>query len=375
MFTINDFAKNVIQLTKSKISLDDKPEQKNQNKKEINTMEKLIANRWKQLGTNSRTIYLDCCEKYGWKKELANKLGYQGSPQFVENATNEGYNVWLLTHSNLNDSNAIRWGNKITEDLLTVTQYNTINGEENDTKNGTRTIKNLRIVFAKTRLSTGEGYAFLGVYKFVERIPLYNNPDYVAKYVFKQVSKVYPFKTDVAIPIPIWLKLGEKVEHRILGQVTITYLDERNNTISIKDENGKEHSDLNLENCLNKKVFSPIKNKINPPSGDLPPFVFVGNLVIHKKYGKVSVLSLSEEFIFVQDSNKRIYYVRKEQAHEILTPILTLTPGTTIIHKELGRVRVTKVTETTITVIDKNGTPRCLSLDYCTKHNLLSKDD
>lgn len=220
-------------------------------------MEKLIASRWKQLGTNSRTIYLDCCKKYGWKKELANKLGYQGSLQFVENATNEGYNVWFITHSNLNDSNAIRWENKITEDLSTVTQYNTIKGEENDTKNETRTSKNLRIVFAKTRLSTGEGYAFLGVYKFVERIPLYNNPDYVAKYVYKQVSKVYPFKNDVVIPS--WLKVGEKVAHSMLGQVTITKLNELENTISVKNINGKEYQNLDLKNCLKSNLFSPLE--------------------------------------------------------------------------------------------------------------------
>lgn len=339
--------------------------------KEINTMEKLIANKWKQLGTNSQHIYLDCCEKFGWKKELADEFGRQGSLQFARNATNENYDVWALTHSNLNDSNAIRWGNKITEDLLTVTQYNTIKGEENNTKNEAR--KNLRIVFAKTRLSTGEGYAFLGIYKFVERIPLCNNPDYVAKYVYKQVSKVYPFNIDVVIPS--WLKVGEKVTHNMLGQVTVTDLDKRNNAISIEDENSKKYN-LNLKNCIEQKVFSPIKKEMaDTPSSKLPSFVKVGAKVKHVKYGIVEILSLSEEFIFIQDSNNRVYYVRKEKAHELLKPIhKPFTPGTTIIHKELGRAWVTKVTETTITVIDKNGTPHTLNLDFCYERNLLSED-
>lgn len=340
-----------------------------ENKKEIKTMEKLIANKWKQLGTNSRTIYLDCCKKYGWKEELASKLGHQGSLQFVINATDENYDVWFITHSNLNDSKTIRWKNEVSEDLSKIMEYNTTAGEEEKIK-AHKIRKNSRIVFAKTRLSTGERYAFIGVYKFDTRIPLYNNPDYVAKYVYKQVSKVYPFNNDVVIPS--WLKVGEKVQHTMLGQVTVTDLDERNNNVSIEEENGEQHN-LNLENCLEKNVFSPIKQD-PPQTTDVPPYVFIGNKVFHIKYEEVEILSLSDEFIFIQDSTKRVYYVKKEKAYNDLKPILNLIEGTTIIHKGLGRVRITKVTRTNITVIDKNGEPHSLDLKTCFEKGLLSNE-
>ncbi len=190
-----------------------------------------------------------------------------------------------------------------------------------------------------------------------------------------------PAETDTQVTVPSWIKIGNKIEHKNFGIVTIADVGDEFITIK-KDE---EEIKLNLGYVLNNGLITQIKNDILPPSDYsplpskdvlLPPlFVTVGNRVLHKTCGEVKIISLSEEYVFVQDLNEKVFFLKKEKAHDLLAPLPAFKAGTTIIHKELGKVWVTKVTESTITVIDKNGTPYCLNLDYCTEHNLLNENN
>lgn len=248
-------------------------------------MEKtLIENRHLSYGTNSRTIYLDFCDKYGWKKELSNNFGYQGALLYAENATQEGYSVWMLSNSDLikHDKNAKSFHDELNKNSkITRTWINVFLSDEDfkkysnkrlylddlnlDTIREYHTYHNIpftetdkkakRLVFAK--IPSSDGYVFLGVYTYKELHKL-NEKIFEKEVIYKKISNVYYPINDSIIDepqLPDWLKVGAIVKHKQLQEVEITNIDEKN--ITINDSKQKTYT-LDLKNCLENKVFSQI---------------------------------------------------------------------------------------------------------------------
>ncbi len=119
---------------------------------------------------------------------------------------------------------------------------------------------------------------------------------------------------ETTAPIPEWLKAGETVTHKQLGKVIITNVNEFRYIISLKTETGTVHENLDLQKLLNEKILTPI-----------------------------------------------------------FTPLFE--EGSIVTHSTLGKVKITKITTTHITVIDQNEISHILSAEYCYEHNLLSKDN
>lgn len=143
-------------------------------------------------GTNSRKIYEEFAEKFGWDKRQSNQFGKQGTPLYARRATPEGFNVWAISHSNLinekdkggyfkneilNGGNLINeyWGSiyDLYDDFVDLTY---------------------RVAFAKKR----DGfYYFLGVYEVSEQ----PDPEYKVEYNgqtvwvkrYRRISENYPF--------------------------------------------------------------------------------------------------------------------------------------------------------------------------------------
>ena len=153
--------------------------------------------RGKECGTNSKKIYENYAEAFGWDRFQSSQFGAQGQPLYAREATPEGYSVWCIAYSNLNAKRGGQWANNFSDDK-----------EENDT------IKELweyqthdflhdysemttRVVFAKNQ--KGE-YTFFGVYQCVscskerKAVEWSDTVGFVKTY--RRISKCYPLKAD-----------------------------------------------------------------------------------------------------------------------------------------------------------------------------------
>jgi len=135
-----------------------------------------------EYGTNTREIYIEGCEVFGWNKRFVNEFGRQGALLYANNATPEGHAVWFLAHSNLTNSTAERWENW----FETVETANDTIHEQHKDRMLMWQIRqdqaiHRRITFAKK--SNASQYMFMGIYK-VESIE-----DSFVKY--KRVLKEY----------------------------------------------------------------------------------------------------------------------------------------------------------------------------------------
>lgn len=118
---------------------------------------------------------------------------------------------------------------------------------------------------------------------------------------------------ETTAPIPEWIKVGETVTHKQLGKVIITNVNEFRYIISLKTETGTVQKNLDLQKLLKEKILTPI-------------------------------FPLFEE-------------------------------GSIVTHSTFGKVKINKITETHITVIDQNEISHTLSINYCLEHNLLIEDN
>ena len=139
-----------------------------------------LLNFGKECGTNSKTVYLDCCVEFGWDETQKGNFGRQGALLYAKNATREGYSPWFVSHHDLQQTKAGIWKNKIRGEHgeYIYEEWDTIDeslwGDEST-----------RVVFLKLN----GVYYFFGVYKFdgVER----NENNKYTK-IYKRISKQYP---------------------------------------------------------------------------------------------------------------------------------------------------------------------------------------
>ena len=145
-------------------------------------------------GTKAIDNYDRCCDLFGFKRHLRGSFASQ-KPLYAKNATQEGYSVWMLAHSSLNESyiqfrsSGRRWYNKFIDgDTIKEIWLNCSEYVEDNT---------IRITFAKSKQGN---YVFQGVYKPIgagwEDLNT-GRKEWVR--TFKRISKVYPFENDTEI--------------------------------------------------------------------------------------------------------------------------------------------------------------------------------
>ncbi len=120
-------------------------------------------------GTNSKKIYINCCEWFGWNISQTSNFGRQGALLYAERATPEGYSPWFVTHHNLTGTKGGEWKNIIDGDLIHEEWDNYDERMWDD--------KTTRVVFI---LLSGK-YYFYGVYR-VYKIELKENCKYTKSY-------------------------------------------------------------------------------------------------------------------------------------------------------------------------------------------------
>ncbi len=143
-------------------------------------------------GTNTRKIYEEFAEKFGWDKFQANQFGRQGAPLYARKATPEGYNVWCIGHSNWTEDKGGDWSNEISYGEEFIDEYwEDISHDYNDFIS-----LRYRVTFAKKK---GSGYHFLGVYEVCEnpdtsKKVLHNDKSVWVKH-YHRICENYPINT------------------------------------------------------------------------------------------------------------------------------------------------------------------------------------
>lgn len=112
------------------------------------------------FGGNAREAYDRLCREFNWDPSKRNDFAML-KPLYSIDATEEGYSVWFLAHSNLNGTKGGIWNNKIYRKKSIY--YNTIEERWDEPNPGLYEDQTTRVTFVK--LSNGK-YTFLGVFKF-----------------------------------------------------------------------------------------------------------------------------------------------------------------------------------------------------------------
>lgn len=128
-------------------------------------------------GTNSKTIYLNCCNGLGWDKSKAHNFGHQGARLYAKNATPEGYSVWFLSHHKMTNTKGGKWSNTIYKDSVYEEWDNAENGIWDD--------KSTRVLFVKFDGS----YHFYGIFA-VDTVIMNGNFKYTK--IYKRIGNTYP---------------------------------------------------------------------------------------------------------------------------------------------------------------------------------------
>ena len=140
----------------------------------------------KECGTNSRNIYEEYADRYGWNKSQANQFGEEGLPLYAPTCTPEKYSVWCIAHSNWTEDAKGQWENEISYDRNTIEEY------WKDHLAVRASDYTIRVVFAKQ--STRQ-YIFLGVYKpdsDIKKVIRDGEIRWVKTY--RSISQCYPMK-------------------------------------------------------------------------------------------------------------------------------------------------------------------------------------
>ena len=140
-------------------------------------------------GTRAIDNYDRCCTLFGFKKVLRGNFAQQ-KMLYAKNATKEGYSVWMLAHSSLNESfnRNRRWYNIfVYPDIIREIWFNPsdISMSQED--------YSYRVCFAKNK----EGlYVFQGIYKpqKIEWEEVMGKRELVR--TFKRISQVYPISEE-----------------------------------------------------------------------------------------------------------------------------------------------------------------------------------
>lgn len=151
--------------------------------KEVNSRKEIIEEpyyfgldeRDGSFGYQAYAIYLEMCDRFGWDRSVAGEFGFK-KPLYAGNATQEGYAVLFLAHSNFTGSTGGAWKNIIYDDKIEEFWPRSLFYKT------THSSDEVRVVLAKKQ----DGYHFIGVFK-VDMDSL----EEVSSYKYKQIKKVY----------------------------------------------------------------------------------------------------------------------------------------------------------------------------------------
>ena len=138
------------------------------------------------LGGRAIDVYDACCKDFGWKMSKRGEFTNQ-KLLYTENATPEGYSVWMIVHTNLCEKydESITWYNVVKGDKIEEIW----NGSRNELLflDGSR-----RVTFARERSDGKPIYKFLGIYELVgaEIREVYGKKRTVK--IYQRVSRTYP---------------------------------------------------------------------------------------------------------------------------------------------------------------------------------------
>ncbi len=109
----------------------------------------------KKYGTSGKDIYEKCVKAYSFAPGLSQRFMFH---MYAQNATKEGYSVWMLVHSNWTDTKNDNWSNTISEGYRLITE----DWRENDKDQEKEPRNETRVTFAK---DAAGAYVFLGVFR------------------------------------------------------------------------------------------------------------------------------------------------------------------------------------------------------------------
>jgi len=177
-------------------------------------------------GTKAIDNYDRCCTLFGFKRQLRGNFAAQ-KMLYAKYATNEGYSVWMLAHSNLNESfnKSRRWYNIfVRPDMIKEIWFNPsdISASQED--------YSYRICFAKSR---NGAYVFQGIY-VPQKIAL---EEVMGKMelvrTFKRISTVYPIEKETIVENDIIVRREAK---KIIPQVQTPEIKEHEEISHVIDQ-------------------------------------------------------------------------------------------------------------------------------------------
>ena len=134
-------------------------------------------------GTDSKRIYLEMCNIFGWDMSKKGHFGMR-TLMYSENCTPENYSVWFIPHNNLCEpfSEAFNWFNIVSGDKIEEIWLGQINRSlHNDWSD--------RVTFVKTK--DGNGYRFYGIYRPQEIVEKEIHHKTRTVKIYKQISTRY----------------------------------------------------------------------------------------------------------------------------------------------------------------------------------------
>lgn len=138
-------------------------------------------------GTKAIDNYNSCCSLFGFKQSLSGNFTQQ-KMLYAKNATSEGYSVWMLAHSSLNEpfNKNKKWYNIfVYPDIIREIWFNPsdISASQED--------YSYRVCFAKNKHGM---YVFQGIYapQKIEWEDVFGKKELVR--TFKRISLVYPIE-------------------------------------------------------------------------------------------------------------------------------------------------------------------------------------
>lgn len=162
----------------------------------MNRQDQKILKTGFSISTRAIDTYDVCCDLFGFKRVLRGNFAQQRM-LYAQNATPEGYSVWMLAHSSLNENfnRNRRWYNIfVYPDIIREIWFNPsdISMSQED--------YSYRVCFAKDK-HRNDAYVFQGIYE-PQKIEWEKIPDGKTELVrtFKRISTQYPIEGAIDTP-------------------------------------------------------------------------------------------------------------------------------------------------------------------------------
>ena len=129
-----------------------------------------------QYGRVAKDIYLECCSAFGFNRRKAGSFGRQRL-LYDTDCTVEGYDVWMLPHSDLTGDTNENWWNFIDDGGKKIIQYNRVKDDYS---------ANLRLTFVKQKNGY---YVYMGIYSLTNTYTVHGKDQNYYAYVAERVDE------------------------------------------------------------------------------------------------------------------------------------------------------------------------------------------